>query len=154
MNLLTTKIDRNGQVVAYQTSEEICVPGKLTCADELKDFAKANDFGSLADAHIFMACVNSQLEVIGIFEVAHGTYSENAVSPREFMQKALMLPTKAVFVFQTRPSGNTEFGELDIEFISKLKKAARIMSLPLNDYVIVTKDNCEAASETDWFRGV
>ena len=84
--------------------------------------------------------LNTQLEVVGCFEVARGTVDESPVYTREIAIRALLTNAKAVILAHNHPSGTPNPSKNDIEVTKKVKDALTMLGINLLDHIIVSHD--------------
>ncbi|GAO99766.1 JAB domain-containing protein [Fructobacillus ficulneus] len=102
-------------------------------------FAKEK-LGTLKQEQLFLALLNTQLDVIGWEVVFVGTLTEVAASPREIFQRALQANAYAMIIAHNHPSGNLHPSVQDKQFTKRLYALGQSLNLPLLDAFIVTKD--------------
>jgi DNA repair protein RadC len=70
-------------------------------------------------------------------EIFRGTLSRIAVEPRAILKRALLLGAAQVIAFHTHPSGDPTPSAEDLAFTRRLAKACEMMSVTLNDHLII-----------------
>ncbi|CAK8054633.1 JAB domain-containing protein [Eupransor demetentiae] len=104
------------------------------------------DFGRFAQRELgrhhqevlYLALVNTQLEVMAFEVVFVGTLTHVVVSPREIFQRALQLNAYGMLLVHNHPSGNVHPSQYDLDFSQKLYQLGQKMDLPLIDSFVVT----------------
>ncbi|MEZ0535950.1 JAB domain-containing protein [Caldicellulosiruptoraceae bacterium PP1] len=90
---------------------------------------------------IVVLAVKTQLNVIGVFEVARGVINSCATSMREIF-KRLIIANATSFIFaHNHPSGLSTPSAEDIEFTRKLKEAGNLLGIRLLDSVIISESS-------------
>lgn len=102
-------------------------------------FAQA-EIGSLKQEQVFLASLNTQLDLIGWEVVFVGTLTEVSASPREIFQKALQKNAYAMIIAHNHPSGQVQPSVEDRRFTRRLSDLGEQLGLPLLDAFIVTKE--------------
>lgn len=96
--------------------------------------------GDLKQEQLFLALLNTQLDVIGWEVVFVGTLTEVSASPREIFQRALKANAYAIIIAHNHPSGNLRPSVQDKRFTKRLYDVGQELNLPLLDAFIVSKD--------------
>jgi DNA repair protein RadC len=81
--------------------------------------------------------LDNQLRLLGLDEIARGSVTEIALSPRGVVQKALQRGAAGVIVAHNHPSGFTQPSQSDIQFTKKLKLALASVDVTLHDHILV-----------------
>ncbi|CAK1222942.1 JAB domain-containing protein [Fructobacillus evanidus] len=115
-------------------------------------FAKEK-LGTLKQEQLFLALLNTQLDVIGWEVVFVGTLTEVAASPREIFQRALLANAYAIIIAHNHPSGNLRPSVQDKQFTRRLYHLGQDLNLPLLDAFIVTKDGYWSMQENGQLLG-
>ncbi|MBS9335383.1 JAB domain-containing protein [Fructobacillus sp. M1-13] len=101
-------------------------------------FAQA-ELGALKQEQVFLALLDTQLDLISWEVVFVGTLTEVSTSPREIFQRALQQNAYAMIMAHNHPSGNVQPSEEDRAFTSRLVDLGERLGLPLIDSFVVTK---------------
>ena len=88
---------------------------------------------------LYEVCFDVKLNLIGVFEISHGTIDRAVVSPREIFQKALFCGASRIIVAHNHPSGDLTPSRDDIVFSKKLDEAGEIIDIKVADSLIITK---------------
>lgn len=96
----------------------------------------------LADEYVYCLVTNTKCNLMGVFEVGHGTVDKCPVSAREIFQKILLMNGTGFIMVHNHPSGDPTASREDIEITQKVNNAAKVMDIPLLDHVIIG----------DWYR--
>ena len=95
-----------------------------------------------AEEHIYALAFNSNMQLIALFEISHGTVNASLASTREIMQKLLLVGAVSFAIVHNHPSGNTTPSEEDRAMTKAVADAGKLMHIPLMDHVIVGGDEC------------
>ena len=95
---------------------------------------------NLSYEKMIMLTLNTQLQVVGCFEVSRGTVDESAIYPREIATRALLTNAKAVILTHNHPSGTPNPSKNDIEVTKKVKDVLAMLNINLLDHIIVAHD--------------
>ena len=93
-----------------------------------------------SEEYVYMICLNNKGNVLGVFEISHGTVNASFMQPREVFIKALLCGASQMILAHNHPSGNTSPSAEDMKVYQKMKEASDIMAIPLVDFLIVGDD--------------
>ena len=97
-------------------------------------FPKAEEYG-------YMVAFTSAFEVLGIFEISHGSINFSLLSPREIMIRAILSGANGVVIMHNHPSGSLEPSKDDIRTFEQIKEAFNILNIALHDFIIIGDDS-------------
>lgn len=89
------------------------------------------------EEYAYLLCFNTAMKLTGVLEISHGSVNCSIVQTREVFQKALLCNASNIIVAHNHPSENTNPSKSDVEVYEKLKEAGALMSIPLQDFIIV-----------------
>lgn len=118
---------------------------KRTCFDNTEKifkFCKANGLCDLAEEHVFGMYCNSNLNLIALSEISHGTINTSMFGIREIIQRALLFGSPELILIHNHPSGNLNPSQKDIAVTKKIDTACQAMGLSLAAHVILGKTKC------------
>jgi DNA repair protein RadC len=123
--------------------------GAVTTAYDVQNYLRtvwAN--GSIEHRESFkLVCLNQAAEILGCFNVADGGISGVTVDLRVLFQAALLSNSTSIIVAHNHPSGNLTPSEQDKKLTKKIKEAALLLDLRLNDHIILTENSYFSFSE-------
>jgi len=70
--------------------------------------------------------------------VSMGTLDSSLVSPREVFKGAILNSAHSIIVVHNHPSGTPEPSNEDIQIMEVLKKAGKILAIPVLDFIIIS----------------
>ena len=94
-----------------------------------------------SDEYFYLICLDTQGDVVGVHEVAHGTLDLTPVHPREVFKRALANNAYGIIVAHNHPSGSIMPSDKDFETTKRLAKAGKLLGVPLLDHIIVGGGN-------------
>ena len=94
-----------------------------------------------ADEHVYIACLDTKLHIVGCFEASHGCVNYSLFPVREILQKSLLIGAVSIVLSHNHPTGDYTPSKQDIEATKRLKEACNICGLSLLDHVIVGANN-------------
>lgn len=94
-----------------------------------------------AEERVYLVCLNTAMEALGVFEVAHGTADMAPVKGREVLMRALLCAGATRFVLaHNHPSGRLDASSEDKIVCGRLQEAASIVGIPMDDFMIISKN--------------
>lgn len=89
----------------------------------------------------FALYLNQANKVLGIKKISEYGISSTLVDFRIVMQAARLCNASGIIVAHNHPSGNLKPSSCDIKMTNQINDAAKIMGMPLLDYIILTSDS-------------
>lgn len=96
---------------------------------------------------LVVLCLDVQLNINAIFEVSRGTLDMALVRTREIFKRVLLTNCHSIIVAHNHPGGSAKPSMEDINTTKKIKEAAQLLDLRLNDHIIVTEDSYYSFSQ-------
>jgi DNA repair protein RadC len=87
------------------------------------------------------------LKVLGIYLNTIGTMNSVMIDRRLVYSAALQLGAQNMIVFHNHPSGTLSPSDADISFTKELVKGAKVIEVPVQDHIILTKDGFYSFSQ-------
>jgi DNA repair protein RadC len=94
-----------------------------------------------------LVCLNQAAEILGVFNVADGGVAGVSVDLKVLFQAALLSNSTSIIVAHNHPSGNLTPSEQDKNITKRIKEAALLLDLRLNDHIILTANSYFSFSE-------
>ena len=82
--------------------------------------------------------------------VSEGTLTTSLVHPREVFKAAIRETAAAIIAVHNHPSGDPEPSPEDLEVTRRLRRAGRLLGIPLLDHVVVGKGRYVSLRERLW----
>lgn len=89
------------------------------------------------EEYLYMVCLNTKLDFIGVFELSHGNVNSSIFSIREMFQKALLANAVSVMLMHNHPSGDPTPSREDIKVTERAVKAGELLGVEVIDHIIV-----------------
>ena len=102
-----------------------------------------------ANEHVYVACMDTKLHIIGCFEASHGSVNCSMFPVREILQKALMIGAVSIAICHNHPTGDYTPSNEDREATSRIKAAAELVGINFIDHVILGANNAGYYSFTE-----
>ena len=91
----------------------------------------------LRQEHLYLVCLNAQMEVLNNALIAKGTINEVPAYPRLVAEAALRCNAHAVVLCHNHPGGSVIPSQQDLEMTASLGKTLQALEITLADHVIV-----------------
>ena len=100
-----------------------------------------------AEEYVYILALNTRCNIIGVFEISHGTIDASICSPREIFIRLLLCGAKQFIFVHNHPSGYTEPSTSDKSTCKQLSESGKILNVPMVDFLIVGKKNYVSFAE-------
>lgn len=111
--------------------------------DYLKDILnKSFSLGYLAEEHLFVVAMDLQYNLLGIFEVSHGTEEKCSAGAKEIMTRLLMVGAERFVEFHNHPNGCIMLSDEDADSWQHLKNISESLGIDLLASAVVSEDLC------------
>ena len=101
----------------------------------------------LPEEYMYMVCMNTKLDMTGVFEISHGNVNSSIVGTREVFQKALLANAVSVIFIHNHPSGDSTPSREDVKVTERLKEAGNILGIDVLDHIIIGRPNHTSLKE-------
>lgn len=89
------------------------------------------------EEYVIVIALNTHNDVLGVSELSHGTATAAITSPREIMQRLLLIGATKFIIVHNHPSGSLEISKEDYEMCTRMLKASDIMRISFLDSIII-----------------
>ena len=96
-----------------------------------------------AEEHVYIACLNQRMKMIGCFEVSRGSVNSSMFPVREILQKSLLIGAVNIALSHNHPSGDVTPSAMDINATKRLKQACDICGIGFADHVVIGANNAD-----------
>lgn len=146
----TTKLTDNQRAVLEKEVSVYCpeFDRKMSSPEKIARFA--TDYLRMheqTEEYMYMLCMNTKLDMIGVFEISHGNVNSSIVGTREVYQKALLANAVSIVMVHNHPSGDPTPSREDITVTERLMKAGEILGIQLLDHIIIGRPNYTSLKE-------
>lgn len=100
-----------------------------------------------SEEYLCMICMNTKLEMIGVFELSHGNVNSSIVSVREMFQKALLANAVSIILMHNHPSGDPNPSREDVEVTKRAVEAGNLIGVQVLDHIIVGRPGFSSLKE-------
>jgi DNA repair protein RadC len=88
-----------------------------------------------------LLCLNTANKVLGYYKVSHGGISGTIVDPKVIFTVALnCVGTRSIIISHNHPSGSLKPSAADFASMDTIKRAGKILDIPLLDSLIITEN--------------
>lgn len=123
-------------LVAEQTMDYTSGDRVRNSADVMKIALNAG-LHERSEEYVFMLCLDSRGNPIGIHEISHGCVNSSLVHPREVFKRAVLNNAASIILMHNHPSGDVTPSPDDEECTKRIHEAGEIMGIRLVDHIIV-----------------
>lgn len=92
---------------------------------------------SRSEEYVYVLALDTKCNLLGIFEVSHGTVSQSMISNREIFIRLLLCGASSFIMVHNHPSGDPNPSTEDFLVTEKVKQAADLMNIKLLDHIII-----------------
>lgn len=103
----------------------------------MNDIFKSN---MRSEEYLYELCFTTRMNLIGVFEVSHGSISQTMICEREISQKALLCGAASIVLVHNHPSKDSAPSRDDIIITEHLEDAGKLIGIPIVDHIIIGKD--------------
>ena len=135
-----TKLTEQQRVVLEKEVSVYCpeVDRKMNSPEKIVGLAKTYlQMHELPEEYMYMVCMNTKLDMIGVFEISHGNVNSSIVGTREVFQKALLANAVCIAMIHNHPSGDPMPSREDIVVTERLVKAGEVLGIQVLDHIII-----------------
>ena len=97
-----------------------------------------NALGRKKKEYFKLICLDSRNRVITTETISIGTLDASLAHPREIFLPAIKNSASSVILVHNHPSGNTKPSSKDKELTQRIRKAGKIIGIPVSDHIIIT----------------
>ncbi len=91
----------------------------------------------MAEEYVYMTAFSTAFQVLGIFEISHGSIRASLISPREIFIRLLLSGAASFVICHNHPSGVCTPSEEDIGMTKRLERCADLMGVQFTDHIII-----------------
>lgn len=145
-----TKLTEKQRVVLEKEVSVYCpeVDRKMNGPEKIVKLAREYlRMHELPEEYMYMVCMNTKLDMTGVFEISHGNVNSSVVGTREVFQKALLANAVSVVLLHNHPSGDSTPSREDIKVTERLMKAGNILGIDVLDHIIIGRPGYTSLKE-------
>ncbi|MBT9841460.1 JAB domain-containing protein [Blautia sp. MCC283] len=92
--------------------------------------------GYRTEEYIYMVALDTKSNILGVFELSHGSVNSSICNNREIFMKALICGASGIILAHNHPSGDVTPSEQDISTARNVAKAGKMIGADLIDNLI------------------
>lgn len=145
-----TKLTEKQRVILEKEVSVYCpeVERKMKSPEQIARFATTYlRMQDLPEEYMYMLCMNTKLDMIGVFEISHGNVNSSIVGTREVFQKALLANAVSIALIHNHPSGDPTPSREDVEVTKRLMEAGKILGIQVLDHLIIGRPGYSSLKE-------
>lgn len=145
-----TKLTEKQRVVLEKEVSVYCpeVDRKMNGPEKIVKLAREYlRMQELPEEYMYMVCMNTKLDMTGVFEISHGNVNSSVVGTREVFQKALLANAVSVIFIHNHPSGDSTPSREDVKVTERLKEAGNILGVDVLDHIIIGRPGYTSLKE-------
>lgn len=146
----TSKLTEKQRVVLEKEVSVYCpeVDRKMNSPEKIVALAtKYLKMQELPEEYMYMICMNTKLDMIGVFEISHGNVNSSIVGTREVFQKALLANAVSIAFIHNHPSGDSTPSREDVEVTKRLMEAGKIVGIQVLDHIVIGRPGFSSLKE-------
>ena len=90
-----------------------------------------------AEEYVYMLAFDTKCNLLGMFEVGHGTANKCILNTREIFMRALLCGAVNIVIAHNHPSSDIYPSKEDNKVAERVKRAGELMGIELLDFIIV-----------------
>lgn len=90
-----------------------------------------------AEEYVYMLAFDTKIQMLGVFEISHGTFDSSFVDMKSVFTRALHVGASCIILVHNHPSGNVEPSKDDILVTERMKEAGKLLGIELIDHLII-----------------
>lgn len=145
-----TKLTEKQRVVLEKEVSVYCpeVDRKMNSPEKIVKLAREYlRMQELPEEYMYMVCMNTKLDMTGVFEISHGNVNSSVVGTREVFQKALLANAVSVIFIHNHPSGDSTPSREDIKVTERLREAGKILGIDVLDHIVIGRPDYTSLKE-------
>ena len=122
--------------------ESLVLLREVLCGPEEVAAMARERLGRLAHEEVWVAYVDNGQRLVSWERAAQGSYGTSSINPRNVIERGLVVKATGFILVHNHPGGMARPTGTDLEFTSRVERAAKAVFLRFVDHVIVTDTEC------------
>lgn len=114
--------------------------GKITCMEDIIALMQSK-LAELDHEEFWVVYVNQANTILKVERAGSGGLTSTTVDIRSIIKTAVAVSATGLFLCHNHPSGNLKPSEPDITLTQKIRKAADMFDIHIQDHIIIHKEN-------------
>lgn len=124
--------------VVKEKSARYDISKKINTPTDIVDFVSTIlDMESFPEEHLIMLSLDTKNNIVGMFDVSHGSLNASVVHPREVYKRALLTNASSIIIIHNHPSGDPIASNEDKNLTTRLFEAGKILGITLLDHIVI-----------------
>lgn len=94
----------------------------------------------LTEEHVWILALTNKLNLIGVFELSHGSKSQSECSPSDIFKKLCLCNAACFVLVHCHPSGDSTPSPTDSALTEQVRAASILMGIKMIDHIIIGDD--------------
>lgn len=136
-------LDSDRKNVLVKESSKNCpqISSRLDSPQKIADLMNLEYNASiLAEEYVWMLAMNTRGNLIGLFEISHGSVNKTCASPREIFTRLCTCGAVHFVLVHNHPGGDCSPSVEDTQVTETMEKCGNLMEIPLMDHIIIAEN--------------
>ena len=94
----------------------------------------------LTEEHVWILALTNRLNLIGVFELSHGSKNQSECSPGDIFKKLCLCNAARFALVHCYPSGDCTPSPTDSALTERVRAASELMGIEMIDHIIIGDD--------------
>lgn len=121
-------------------AEDVEQAGKITCMEDVVSLMQSR-LAEIDHEEFWVVYVNQANAILKVERVGSGGLTSTVVDVRSIIKTAVAVSATGLFLCHNHPSGSLNPSEPDIILTQKIRRAAEMFDIHLQDHIIIHKEN-------------
>ena len=121
-------------------AEDVEQAGKITCVEDIVSLMQSK-LAEIGHEEFWVVYVNHANVILKVERVGSGGLTSTIVDVRNIIKTAVAVSATGLFLCHNHPSGSLKPSEPDITLTQKIRRAAEMFDIHLQDHIIIHKEN-------------
>ena len=121
-------------------AEDVEQAGKITCVEDIVSLMQSK-LAEIGHEEFWVVYVNHANAILKVERVGSGGLTSTIVDVRNIIKTAVAVSATGLFLCHNHPSGSLKPSEPDITLTQKIRRAAEMFDIHLQDHIIIHKEN-------------
>lgn len=113
--------------------------GKITCMEDVVSLMQSK-LAEMDHEEFWVIYVNQANAILKVEQAGSGGLTSTTVDIRNIIKTAVAVSATGLFLCHNHPSGNMKPSEPDITLTQKIRKAAEVFDIHIQDHIIIHKE--------------
>ena len=95
----------------------------------------------LTEEHVWILALTTTLNLIGVFELSHGSKNQSECSPGDIFKKLCLCNAARFALVHCHPSGDCTPSPTDSALTERVRAASKLMGIEMIDHIIIGDDH-------------